>query len=91
MPRRNPEDIDHGAIKANPGVPHRAGRAVPQGTSAQAALHNGRECCDGHCLDRTILAALPLVHQHRILKPRTIFRLIGLVLALLFIWFLFSL
>jgi hypothetical protein len=31
MPRRNPEDIDLGAIKT--GVPDRAGHAVPQGAA----------------------------------------------------------
>jgi hypothetical protein len=64
MPRRNPEDIDLGAIKDRPGIPDRTGLTVPQGASLQAALHDGRECWDCHRLDRAILAALPLTTSH---------------------------
>jgi len=41
MPRRNPEDIDLGAIKADLEF-LTASRAASQGASAQAALDNGR-------------------------------------------------
>jgi hypothetical protein len=43
MPRRNPEDIDLGAIKAD--LEFLIER-VPQGASPEAALHDGRECRD---------------------------------------------
>jgi hypothetical protein len=68
MPRRNPEDIDLGAIKADLEFLIRAGRAVPQGASPQAALHVGRECRHRHRVDRDFLAALPLKYAD-LLEP----------------------
>jgi hypothetical protein len=64
MPRRNPEDIDLGAIKTDLEFLHRSSHAAPdpQGASPQTALRQGRECWDRHRVDRTVLAALSLSH-----------------------------
>jgi hypothetical protein len=68
MPRRNPEDIDLGAIKADLEFLIEQVNAVPQGASPQAALHDARERCDRHRLDRAFLAALPLTYAN-LLEP----------------------
>ena len=68
VPRRNPEDMDHGAIKSDLEFLVELGRAAPRGASAQAALHNDRERRDRHRLDRTVLAALPQTHAD-LLEP----------------------
>jgi len=61
IPRRNPEDIDLGAIKADLS-PDRTGLAAPdpQRASRQTALRDGRECRARHPVDRVFLAALPI-------------------------------
>jgi hypothetical protein len=74
MPRRNPEDIDLGAIKADLEFLIERGCAVPQGASPEARLYDDRKCRDRHCLDRAILAALPVSQQattehERVLGP----------------------
>jgi hypothetical protein len=70
IPRRNPEDIDLGAIKADLEFLIERVMRFPQGASPQAALHDGRECRDRHCLDRAFLAALPLSHAD-LLEPHS--------------------
>jgi hypothetical protein len=50
MPRRNSEDVDLDAIKADLEFLIERGHAVPQGASAQAALHDDRERRDRHRL-----------------------------------------
>jgi hypothetical protein len=60
MPRRNPEDIDLGAIKADLEFLIERGGAVPQGASPEAPLYDGRECRDRHRLDRASPTRLPI-------------------------------
>ena len=48
MPRRNPEDSELSALKAEPGVPDRTGHTVPQRASREVTLRKrGSVGCAG--------------------------------------------